>query len=567
MNIKTSFKNQIIALLFLTSTALLFSRCKKDSLEETQLDATTSSALTETIQSNAVAADGITSNSYYLENALPSGYVKDGSRDYTSYIQAAVNKYSNLVFPGFPIQINNKGILIGSNKTITFKEGSELRLKGSSASTYNLLHMYKVSNVVLYNPVIVGDRNSHIGTEGEFGTGIAIRSSSNITIYNPKVTYCWGDGIYIGQADTKEVCKNIVIKDAYLYKNRRDGISIISVDGLQIDNIYAGYTDGTKPWAGINFEPNNPQCELKNIRINNPVTENNGANGIQIIPYHMIGSTNKTADITIVNHIDRNSPRYAVKMFCNPPSTTIGKLYATINLVNPTWHKTGTNVPLVLSTNQANIKTVVSSPEVMNTSGTILSWTATYDLLMKQLRSGSISVSNLIDPAFTTIIGTDPAETVEQSPVTVSPAVVFAVNAGGTSFKASNGITYSADKSYSGGSLYKTGNSISNTSDDALYQTERYGKTFSYSIPVTDGTYEITFKTSENYHKASGKRKFDILAEGKELIADMDIYSVAGFNGAYDVIKTVTVTDGTLNLNFRTDLDQAKIAAFHVIKK
>jgi hypothetical protein len=562
MNIKTSFKNQIIALLFLTSTALLFSRCKKDSLEETQLDATQPAALTEAIQSNAVAADGITSSSYYLENALPSGYVKDGSRDYTSYVQAVVNKYSNIVFPAFPIQINNSGILIGSNKTITFKEGSELRLKGSSASTYNILHMYNVSNVTLYNPVIVGDRNTHIGTSGEFGTGIGIRSSSNITIYNPNVTNCWGDGIYIGQSSTKAVCKNIVIKDAYLRKNRRDGISIISVDGLLIDNIYAGYTDGTKPWAGINFEPNNPECELKNIRINNPVTENNGANGIQIIPFHMIGSTNKTADITIVNHIDRNSPRYAVKMFCNPPDGTIGKLYATINLVNPTWHKTGTNVPLVLSTNQANIKTKVSSPEVMNTSGTILSPTATYDLLMKQARSGSISVSNEIDPAFSTV-ESSPVEQIEQT----APSIVFAVNAGGSSFKAANGITYSADKSYSGGSLYKTSNAISNTTDDAIYQTERYGKTFSYAIPVTDGTYEITFKTSENYHKVAGKRKFDILAENQEIVANLDIYAVAGFNKAYDIVKTVSVTDGTLNINFRTDLDQAKISAFHIVKK
>jgi hypothetical protein len=244
----------------------LFAECKKDNL---YLSPTLDSKLRNTeggIKLAALSADGITSSSYYLVNSLPFGYVKDGSRDYTSYVQAAINKYSNIVFPGFPILVNDGGITIGSNKTITFAEGSEIRLKGTSSSSYNILNIYGATNVTLYNPVIVGDRNSHIGTSGEYGMGIGIRGSTDVTIYSPKVTNCWGDGIYIGQINNSVNCKNIVIKDAYLKKNRRDGISIISVDGLLLDNIYAGYTDGTAPFCGINFEANNSKCEFKNIR-------------------------------------------------------------------------------------------------------------------------------------------------------------------------------------------------------------------------------------------------------------------------------------------------------------
>ena len=73
--------------------------------------------------------------------------------------------------------------------------------------------------------------------------------------------------------------------------------------------------------------------------------------------------------------------------------------------------------------------------------------------------------------------------------------------------------------------------------------------------------------TSENYQKASGRRKFDILAEGKEIVSNLDIFSVAGFAKAYDIVKTVSVTDGTLNLKFDREVDQAKIAAFHIVKK
>lgn len=165
-----------------------------------------------------------------------------------------------------------------------------------------------------------------------------------------------------------------------------------------------------------------------------------------------------------------------------------------------------------------------------------------------------------------TSTSTSTSTTTSTSTSTSTGSVVFAVNAGGSSFKASNGITYSADKNYSSGSTYKVSSSISNTSDDVLYQSERYGS-FSYNIPLSDGTYEITFRTSENFHKASAKRKFDITAEGKEIVSNLDIFSVAGFATAYNIVKTVTVTDGTLNLKFNREIDQAKIAAFHIVKK
>jgi len=570
MNIKNSFQTRIIALLFLTSLSLVFSRCKKDNLEGTTLNDSDVNALPANVQSELVAASGITSSSYYLENSLPSGYVKDGSRDYTSYIQAAVTKYSNVVFPAFPLLVNDKGIVITSNKVITFLEGSEIRLKGTSLGSYDILKISGASNVTLYNPVIVGDRNSHSGTTGEWGMGIGIRGSSNITIYGPNVTNCWGDGIYLGQLYGKGHNKNIVIKDAYLRKNRRDGISIISVDGLLVENIYAGYTDGTSPRTGINFEPNNPECELKNVVINNPRTENNGSRGIQINAKHMLGSVDKTSDITIVNHIDIGSTDNSLKLNINSLDGATGKMYGTLNIVNPAWHKVANNVPLNLSTNQPNYKTTISSPEVMYMNGSILSWSETYALLMKQASRTSLIVTNtLTDPASTI---TEPVSTVTEpapvqtTPIVNSPNVVFAINAGGSSFKASSGITYSADKSYNGGAVYAKITSINKTSDDVLYQSERKGN-FSYAIPLAKGTYEITFKMAELYHSAVNKRKFDISGENVILVSDLDIFKEAGKYSAFDIVRRITVNDGTLNLRFSTDVDNAKLSAFHIVKE
>jgi hypothetical protein len=154
---------------------------------------------------------------------------------------------------------------------------------------------------------------------------------------------------------------------------------------------------------------------------------------------------------------------------------------------------------------------------------------------------------------------------------TPSPApggsVVFAVNGGGGNYTASNGITYQSDRNYSGGFSHSVGSAVSNTTDDQLYQIGHYGTNFSYAIPLSDGTYNVNFNFVENYNSTAGRRQFDVLAEGNEIIDNLDIFKVAGRGSAYLMTKTVTVTDGTLNLNFRSDAGDAMVSAFHITKK
>ena len=58
---------------------------------------------------------------------------------------------------------------------------------------------------------------------------------------------------------------------------------------------------------------------------------------------------------------------------------------------------------------------------------------------------------------------------------------------------------WSEDKFFSGGSTYSISNvPVANTVDDPIYQSERFGtSTFSYSIPVPVGTYEIIIHLAE----------------------------------------------------------------------
>ncbi|MEU2895998.1 nucleoside hydrolase-like domain-containing protein [Streptomyces griseoincarnatus] len=149
---------------------------------------------------------------------------------------------------------------------------------------------------------------------------------------------------------------------------------------------------------------------------------------------------------------------------------------------------------------------------------------------------------------------------------TLSPppgGAVWAVNPGGGAFTGSDGTAYAADTGFSGGSTYSKDVAIAGTTDDTLFQSERYGD-FTYAAPVDNGHYAVTLYFAEVYHTAAGARSFDVLMEGEEQISDLDIYAEAGSNTAYATRTDVTVGDGTLNLQFVSNVENAKVNAIKV---
>ncbi|MCS6925425.1 MAG: malectin domain-containing carbohydrate-binding protein [Candidatus Binatia bacterium] len=148
---------------------------------------------------------------------------------------------------------------------------------------------------------------------------------------------------------------------------------------------------------------------------------------------------------------------------------------------------------------------------------------------------------------------------------TTTSTTVWAVNAGGPRYTAPDGTVYQADTAFSGGSTYTTTAAIAATEEDPLYQSERYGN-FSYAVPLASGSYTVEFKFAEIYHAAANKRIFDVRAEGKEVISNLDLFARVGKNTAYNVAVPVSVTDGTLNLSFHTDVDNAKVSAIRVVR-
>ncbi len=151
--------------------------------------------------------------------------------------------------------------------------------------------------------------------------------------------------------------------------------------------------------------------------------------------------------------------------------------------------------------------------------------------------------------------------TTEAAPVT--PTLLYAINAGGGAYTASDGMSFTADQFVTGGQTYTNGADVSGTDDDPVYQSERYG-VFTYDLPVDNGSYQVSLLLAEIYFAAPNKRVFSITLEGQERVSNLDLFATAGKNAAYQVNETVNVSDGSLTISFSAAINNAKLSGLLV---
>ena len=164
---------------------------------------------------------------------------------------------------------------------------------------------------------------------------------------------------------------------------------------------------------------------------------------------------------------------------------------------------------------------------------------------------------------FTTVVDNAKVDAIEIVPSTANTSV-FRVNAGGPAYTAADGRVWQADNGFTGGRTAATAAPILGATDQALYQTERYGN-FSYSLPVSNGSYAVTLKFAELYWSTAGQRVFNVSINGQPVLTNFDILATVGSkNAALDRTFTTTVSGGTLTIVFTTIVDNAKVDAIAV---
>jgi len=236
---------------------------------------------TDTVSGCASAplAPGITS-----VKAPPFGATGDGVTDDTAAIQHAINTVAGsgetLLIPKGVYRINptvdsgRNGLRLGNRMTLRMAPGAVLQATASSSESYTILSVSGVSDVTIIGGTLLGERNTHHGSTGEWGMGLSIFRARHIMVQDVTARDCWGDGFYIA-AGSRDVTLCRVISD----HNRRQGLSITGADGVVVKDSIFENTTGTPGESGLDIEPNRGDT-VSNVLITGCTIRNNGGDGL-----------------------------------------------------------------------------------------------------------------------------------------------------------------------------------------------------------------------------------------------------------------------------------------------
>ena len=140
-------------------------------------------------------------------------------------------------------------LTIPSNSTLII-QGS-IRLRANAFPRYDIVRAIGNNIKIIGNGNIIGDKHTHLGTDGEWGMGIRFHGATNSSVRGLTIKDCWGDCIYVGGNS-----KNVSIENCWLDHGRRQGISVTKADDVIIKNCKISNVSGTKPEYAIDLEPN-----------------------------------------------------------------------------------------------------------------------------------------------------------------------------------------------------------------------------------------------------------------------------------------------------------------------
>lgn len=245
-------------------------------------EATTGPARSTTTKRGCAPAP--TSSLVVNVRAVAYGAKGDGVTDDTAAIQRAVNAVAGtggtVGVPDGTYMVNavaqgSMGIRLGSNMTLRLSPGAVLKAIPNASANYAILAVSFANRVNIVGGTLLGERSAHTGSRGEWGMGLSISNSDQVVVDGVTAKECWGDGFYITDRST-----NVTLCHVTADHNRRQGLSVTSVDGLVVRSSTFKNTAGTEPECGIDFEPNDGQT-INNALVTGCTLANNAGSGFQ----------------------------------------------------------------------------------------------------------------------------------------------------------------------------------------------------------------------------------------------------------------------------------------------
>lgn len=192
-----------------------------------------------------------------------TGAKGDGVTDDTGAIQNAIAQIAGtggtVLIPAGTYMINTgaindyagrRGLQLKNNMTLKLAPDAILKaIPNSGGVGGTVVDLLSADKVDITGGTIIGDRANPAPNES--GDCIAVRASHNVTVKNITLKDAHDDGIIIAYESTN-VTLDAVVSD----NNRRQGLSIVSVNGAVVKNSIFKNTIGTAPQCGIDVEPN-----------------------------------------------------------------------------------------------------------------------------------------------------------------------------------------------------------------------------------------------------------------------------------------------------------------------
>jgi len=227
-----------------------------------------------------------------VRNARNYGALGNGANDDTTAIQAAINSLPSsggtvVLTAGKYVIDPVRNLRLRSNMCLELRSGEVLLAKRNNQERAYVLMVYKVKNVEIKGGQIIGDRDNHIGSKGEWGHGIMIRGSSNVTVRDIHISKCFGDGISIGGAMVTGKptisCDDIVIDNVVCTGNRRQGMTIGCATNVKVYDSEFSASKGIAPECGIDIEPDaHDGRTTSTVHIENCLIRKNAGNGVLV---------------------------------------------------------------------------------------------------------------------------------------------------------------------------------------------------------------------------------------------------------------------------------------------
>ncbi|MBQ6915424.1 MAG: right-handed parallel beta-helix repeat-containing protein [Kiritimatiellae bacterium] len=240
-----------------------------------------------------MAAAAVAATAAWAKEVKVSSFGYD-PEDSTRFLQAALDSGAErVVVDRQKAPWISKPLFARSNTEIVFEDGAEiLAKKGEFMGKYDsLLSCIAVSNVVVRGQGKGGvlrlrrdDYTKPPYQRAEWRHALQLLTSSGITVENMSMCESGGDGVYVGNTYGKNggPCRSVTLRDCVMDKNLRQGISVISVDGLLMERCVMSNTGGALPMAGIDFEPNKSDEVVRNAVLRDCRTVSNKGSGYEL---------------------------------------------------------------------------------------------------------------------------------------------------------------------------------------------------------------------------------------------------------------------------------------------